>query len=43
MIDPSAGLRAGTVDVGFVRPPFTDDGSVAMETVLTRRRDVLDR
>ena len=33
MIDPSAGLRAGSVDVGFVRSPFTDDG--VMETVLT--------
>jgi DNA-binding transcriptional LysR family regulator len=43
MIDPSAGLRAGTVDVGFVRPPFTDDGVVAMETVLTEPRYIVLR
>jgi ubiquinone/menaquinone biosynthesis C-methylase UbiE len=52
MIDPSAGLRAGTVDVGFVRPPFTDDGFSPPRHVHTRRRglfgrgrgrDVLDR
>src|SRR5438067_805083 len=41
MIDPSAGLRAGTVDVGFVRPPFTDDGDVTMETVLTEPRYIV--
>ena len=41
MIDPTAGLRAGTVDVGFVRPPFTDDGEVAMETVLTEPRYIV--
>jgi len=43
MIDPSAGLRAGAVDVGFVRPPFTDDGVVAMETVLTEPRFIVLR
>jgi DNA-binding transcriptional LysR family regulator len=43
MIDPSAGLRAGTVDVGFVRPPFTDHGEVAMETVLTEPRYIVLR
>jgi DNA-binding transcriptional LysR family regulator len=43
MIDPSAGLRAATVDVGFVRPPFTDDGVVAMETVLTEPRFIVLR
>ena len=43
MIDPSAGLRAGTVDVGFVRPPFTDDGEVTMETVLTEPRYIVLR
>jgi DNA-binding transcriptional LysR family regulator len=43
MIDPSADLRAGTVDVGFVRPPFTDDGVVAMETVLTEPRYIVLR
>jgi DNA-binding transcriptional LysR family regulator len=41
MIDPSAGLRTGTVDVGFVRPPFTDDGEVAMTTLLTERRYIV--
>jgi DNA-binding transcriptional LysR family regulator len=43
MIDPSAGLRTGTADVGFVRPPFTDDGVVAMETVLTEPRYIVLR
>ena len=43
MIDPSAGLRAGAVDVGFVRPPFTDDGVVAMQTVLTEPRYIVVR
>lgn len=43
MIDPSAGLRAGAVDVGFVRPPFTDDGELAMETVLTEPRYIVVR
>jgi DNA-binding transcriptional LysR family regulator len=43
MIDPSAGLRAGIVDVGFVRPPFTDDGVVAMETLLTEPRYIVVR
>src|SRR5437763_444396 len=43
MIDPSAGLRAGIVDVGFVRPPFTDDGEVTMETVLTEPRYIVLR
>src|SRR5947209_9903078 len=43
MVDPSAGLRAGTVDVGFVRPPFTDDGVVAMENVLTEPRYIVLR
>jgi DNA-binding transcriptional LysR family regulator len=43
MVDPSAGLRAGTVEVGFVRPPFTDGGAVAMETVLTEPRYIMLR
>jgi DNA-binding transcriptional LysR family regulator len=43
MIEPSAGLRAGSVDVGFVRPPFTDDGVVAMETILTEPRYIVLR
>jgi DNA-binding transcriptional LysR family regulator len=43
MIDPSAGLRAGTVDVGFVRPPFSDDGAVSMATVLTEPRYIVLR
>ena len=43
LTDPSAGLRAGAVDVGFVRPPFTDDGIVAMETVLTEPRYIVLR
>jgi DNA-binding transcriptional LysR family regulator len=43
MVDPSAGLRAGTTDVGFVRPPFTDDGVVAMETILTEPRYIVLR
>jgi DNA-binding transcriptional LysR family regulator len=43
MIDPTAGLRAGTVDVGFVRPPFADDGVVVMETVLTEPRYIVLR
>jgi DNA-binding transcriptional LysR family regulator len=43
MTDPSAGLRAGTVDVGFVRPPFTDEGVVSMETVLTEPRYIVLR
>lgn len=43
MTDPSAGVRAGTVDVGFVRPPFTDDGVVAMETLLSERRYIVLR
>jgi DNA-binding transcriptional LysR family regulator len=34
---PSAGLREGTVDVAFVRPPFMDDG-LSMATVLTEER-----
>lgn len=34
---PSAGLTEGTVDVAFVRPPFTDDG-LSMATVLTEER-----
>jgi len=43
LVDPSAGLRAGTVDVGFVRPPFTDDGELALETVLTEARYIVLR
>jgi DNA-binding transcriptional LysR family regulator len=35
--EPSAGLNEGTVDVAFVRPPFTDDG-LSMVTVLTEER-----
>jgi len=34
---PSAGLKEGTVEVAFVRPPFTDDG-ISMVTVLTEER-----
>ncbi|MGN6188235.1 MAG: LysR family transcriptional regulator [Conexibacter sp.] len=35
--EPAAGLREGTVDVGFVRPPFVDDG-ISMVTILTEDR-----
>ncbi|HEY1277763.1 MAG TPA: LysR family transcriptional regulator [Thermoleophilaceae bacterium] len=35
--EPSAGLREGTVDVAFVRPPFLDDG-ISMVTVLAEER-----
>src|SRR4051812_47862150 len=41
MIDPSAGLRAGVVNVGFVRPPFTEDGTVTMKTLLTEPRYIV--
>jgi DNA-binding transcriptional LysR family regulator len=34
---PAAGLREGTVDVAFVRPPFRDEG-ISMVTVLTEGR-----
>lgn len=34
---PGAGLREGTVDVAFVRPPFLDDG-ISMVTVLVEER-----
>jgi len=34
---PVAGLREGTVDVAFVRPPFLDDG-ISMVTILTEER-----
>jgi DNA-binding transcriptional LysR family regulator len=34
---PAAGLREGTVDVAFVRPPFLDDG-ISMVTVITEPR-----
>ena len=34
---PSAGLREGTVDVAFVRPPFQDEG-ISMVTLLTEGR-----
>jgi DNA-binding transcriptional LysR family regulator len=34
---PAAGLREGTVDVAFVRPPFVDEG-LSMVTVLTEER-----
>ncbi len=34
---PAAGLKEGTVDVAFVRPPFLDDG-LSMVTVLTEER-----
>ena len=34
---PSAGLTEGSVDVAFVRPPFTDDG-LSMATILTEER-----
>lgn len=34
---PAAGLREGSVDVAFVRPPFLDDG-LSMVTVLTEER-----
>jgi DNA-binding transcriptional LysR family regulator len=43
MVDPTAGLRAGTVDVGFVRPPFTDDEVIVMETVLAEPRYIVLR
>jgi DNA-binding transcriptional LysR family regulator len=35
--EPSAGLKEGTVDAAFVRPPFTDDG-LSMVTVLAEER-----
>jgi DNA-binding transcriptional LysR family regulator len=34
---PAAGLKEGTVDVAFVRPPFLDEG-ISMLTVLTEER-----
>ena len=34
---PAAGLKEGTVDVAFVRPPFLDEG-LSMVTVLTEER-----
>jgi DNA-binding transcriptional LysR family regulator len=34
---PAAGLKEGTVDVAFVRPPFLDDG-LSLVTVLTEAR-----
>jgi DNA-binding transcriptional LysR family regulator len=34
---PAAGLKEGTVDVAFVRPPFLDEG-ISMVTVLTEER-----
>ena len=34
---PAAGLKEGTVDVAFVRPPFLDEG-ISMVTVLTEDR-----
>jgi len=34
---PAGGLREGTVDVAFVRPPFVDDG-LSMVTILTEDR-----
>ena len=34
---PAAGLKEGTVDVAFVRPPFVDDG-LSMVTILTEPR-----
>jgi DNA-binding transcriptional LysR family regulator len=39
---PAAGLREGTVDVAFVRPPFVDDG-LSMVTVLTEDRYIAMR
>jgi len=35
--EPTAGLREGTSDVAFVRPPFVDDG-ISMVTLLTEGR-----
>jgi DNA-binding transcriptional LysR family regulator len=35
--EPTAGLREGTSDVAFVRPPFVDDG-ISMVTLLTEAR-----
>lgn len=34
---PAAGLKEGTVDVAFVRPPFVDDG-ISMVTMLSEDR-----
>jgi DNA-binding transcriptional LysR family regulator len=34
---PAAGLKEGTVDVAFVRPPFLDEG-ISMVTVVTEER-----
>ncbi len=42
MNQPAAGLREGTADVAFVRPPFTDDG-ISMVTVLTEERYIAMR
>jgi DNA-binding transcriptional LysR family regulator len=39
---PAGGLREGTVDVAFVRPPFLDDG-LSMVTVLTEERYIAMR
>ncbi|WP_354700718.1 hypothetical protein DSM112329_01004 [Paraconexibacter sp. AEG42_29] len=38
--DPSAGLRSGTTDVAFLRPPLTDDGLVVVD-LLTEPRLIL--
>jgi DNA-binding transcriptional LysR family regulator len=42
MNQPSGGLREGTVDVAFVRPPFVDDG-ISMVTVRTEARYIAVR
>ncbi len=39
---PAAGLKEGTVDVAFVRPPFSDEG-LSLVTVLTEGRFVVLR
>jgi DNA-binding transcriptional LysR family regulator len=39
---PAGGLREGTVDVAFVRPPFVDSG-ISMVTVLTEDRYIAVR
>jgi DNA-binding transcriptional LysR family regulator len=39
---PAGGLREGTVDVAFVRPPFLDDG-LSMVTLLTEPRYIAVR
>jgi DNA-binding transcriptional LysR family regulator len=38
---PTAGLREGTVDVAFVRPPFVNEGDVSLVTLLEEERYIV--